>query len=46
MQGKAVGSAALGEQVFVRTDEGHRMAGIVTGPATVLLSEPVRGGLE
>ncbi len=46
LQGKAVGSAALGEQVFVRTDEGHRMAGIVTGPATVLLSSPITGGLK
>jgi len=46
LQGKAVGSAALGEQVFVRTDEGHRMAGIVTGPSTVLLSDPGRGGVR
>jgi len=46
LQGEAVGSAALGEQVFVRTDEGHRMAGIVTGPATVLLSSPITGGLK
>jgi flagella basal body P-ring formation protein FlgA len=46
LQGDAVGSAALGERVYVRTPEGHRMAGIVTGPATVLLSDPGIGGMK
>jgi flagella basal body P-ring formation protein FlgA len=46
LQGKAVGSAALGEQVYVRTNEGHRMAGIVTAPGTVLLSNPGTGGVR
>jgi flagella basal body P-ring formation protein FlgA len=44
LKGKAVGSAAMGERVFVRTEEGQRMSGIVTGPGTVLLSNPDTGG--
>jgi flagella basal body P-ring formation protein FlgA len=44
LQGEAVGSAAMGERVYVRTEQGHRMAGIVTGPGTVLLSSPGTGG--
>lgn len=44
LQGTAVGSASLGETVFVRTNEGHRMSGTVTGAATVLLSNPASGG--
>jgi flagella basal body P-ring formation protein FlgA len=46
LKGKAVGSAAMGERVFVRTEEGHRMSGIVTGPGRVLLSNPDTGGEE
>jgi flagella basal body P-ring formation protein FlgA len=46
LEGNAVGSAALGEQVFVRTDGGHRMQGVVTGPGTVLLSSTITGGLK
>jgi len=46
LKGQAVGSAAMGERVFVRTEEGHRMSGIVTGPGTVLLSNPGTGGEE
>lgn len=45
LEGTAVGSASLGERVFVRTEEGRRMAGVVTGPGTVLLSNPGTGGV-
>ncbi len=37
VRGEAVGSAALGEDVFVRTESGQRMEGVVTGPAEVTL---------
>jgi len=38
VDGKAVGSGALGERIFVRTEDGHRMAGVVSGPGTVAVS--------
>ena len=44
LQGKAVGSGSKGDRVFVRTEEGHRMAGTVTGSREVLVSNPENGG--
>lgn len=46
MMGRAAGSGALGQRVYVRTEDGHRMSGIVTGPGTVALSNPGTGGEE
>jgi flagella basal body P-ring formation protein FlgA len=40
LAGTAVGSGSEGETVFVRTEEGKRMSGVITGPGTVLLSNP------
>jgi flagella basal body P-ring formation protein FlgA len=38
LRGTAVGSAALGERVFVRTDAGTRLDGWVEGPGRVRIS--------
>jgi len=40
LDGVAVGSGSIGETVFVRTEAGTRMSGVITGPGTVLLSTP------
>lgn len=38
LRGRAVGSAAMGERVRVRTENGRRLDGIATGPGTVTVS--------
>jgi flagella basal body P-ring formation protein FlgA len=42
MEGKAAGSGALGEEVFVRTGTGERLRGVVRGPGTVVIHEGTR----
>lgn len=40
LDGTAVGSGSMGETIYVRTEQGSRMSGVITGPGTVLLSTP------
>lgn len=46
LSGRAAGSGALGERVFVRTENGHRLAGVVTGPGRVALIESNSRGVK
>jgi len=40
LMGRAAGSAARGERVFVRTETGTRLEGLVEGPGLVRISDP------
>lgn len=40
LMGRAAGSAARGERVFVRTETGIRLEGLVEGPGLVRISDP------
>ncbi len=42
VEGKAAGSGALGEEVFVRTGTGERLRGVVRGPGTVVIQQGTR----
>lgn len=42
MEGRAAGSGAMGEEVFVRTGTGERLRGVVRGPDTVVIQQGTR----
>ncbi len=42
--GRALRNAGRGEEIYVRTDTGQRVKGVVTGPGRVELREPARTG--
>ncbi len=40
LQGTAVSSGSMGDRVFLRTDSGRRLEGVVDGPGLVRISNP------